>query len=319
MKLVIGRTFEKCPRRIVIAEALRGVDGEFTLTSREQAEWRIETIPLGRINIQVGCDGGPNFYNGASDRSSFIMFLPLGDPQLIRFNSKELDEHSLALLAPSSVVTVAARGVNRYAVLSIPMQVLIGSARFDEDDVADFADASAVWIASARCMKEVRRYVSRMIRTDWDIVPDHTIRVAEDELMSVLMHACDCRETGRRSGRRGRPVASRTLVIANVRALVAANGEAVPRLDDLCAAANVSERTLRNVFNECFGIGPNRHLRIQQLHRIRARLRAHERASVTVASIARQFGVWDLGRFASEYRRLFDELPSATLSGRGAN
>jgi AraC family ethanolamine operon transcriptional activator len=308
MRAIISGRFDE------IAEALSGVGGEFTLTGREQGEWRIETIPLGRINIQVGRDGGPNFYNGASDRDSFILFLPLGVPQLIRFNGKELDEHSLAMLAPSSAVTVAARSANRYAVLSIPMQVLAGTERYNEDDVAEFANASAVRMARANCVNEVRRCVVRMIRTDWEPMPDFAIRLAEDELMSVLMRACDSRDD-RRFPRRGRPASPRAHIIAQVAARIEAGSDPVPRLDDLCDAARVCERTLRSVFNEYFGVGPNRYLRIQQLHRIRASLRAAKRDSVTVAAVARQFGVWDLGRFASEYRRLFGELPSVTLRG----
>jgi hypothetical protein len=38
------------------------------------------------------------------------------------------------------------------------------------------------------------------------------------------------------------------------------------------------------------------------------------RPGATVASLACNFGFFDLGRFASAYRNLFDEPPSATLA-----
>ena len=43
--------------------------------------------------------------------------------------------------------------------------------------------------------------------------------------------------------------------------------------EDLCRAAGVSERTLRNVFYEHFGIAPHRYLMIARLNRVRAAIR----------------------------------------------
>jgi AraC family ethanolamine operon transcriptional activator len=82
---------------------------------------------------------------------------------------------------------------------------------------------------------------------------------------------------------------------------------------DLCRAAGVSERTLRNTFNEYFGVGPIRLLKMRQLREIRAALLAADPASETVASIAGRFGVWDFSLFARNYKRLFGESPSQTL------
>ena len=78
-------------------------------------------------------------------------------------------------------------------------------------------------------------------------------------------------------------------------------------------AAQVSERTLRNTFQEYFGVGPIRLLKVRQLREIRAALSAADCGKETVAHIAARFGVWDFNLFARNYRALYGETPSATL------
>ena len=83
--------------------------------------------------------------------------------------------------------------------------------------------------------------------------------------------------------------------------------------EDLCQAAGVSERTLRNVFYRNFGISPHRYLMLEKLHR--ARVALHEaRPGDTVSSICANLGLWDAGRFAARYRHLFGVLPSQDLA-----
>jgi len=53
------------------------------------------------------------------------------------------------------------------------------------------------------------------------------------------------------------------------------------------------------------------------LHATRRALLAGERGGPTVTEIAMTFGFYQLGRFATEYRTLFGELPSTTLSRHG--
>ena len=84
-------------------------------------------------------------------------------------------------------------------------------------------------------------------------------------------------------------------------------------LPDLCAAAGVADRTLRLCCEESFGMGPKRYLLLRRLHLARRALRTANAATETVTSIATQFGFWELGRFAVEYRSLFGESPSKTL------
>jgi AraC family ethanolamine operon transcriptional activator len=88
---------------------------------------------------------------------------------------------------------------------------------------------------------------------------------------------------------------------------------------DLCKASGVSERTLRAIFMEVFGMSPKRYLRARKLHAIRAELSVAGRGIETVASVAKRLGVKDGGRMARDYRRIFGEYPRETLERRVAS
>ena len=84
-------------------------------------------------------------------------------------------------------------------------------------------------------------------------------------------------------------------------------------MPELAAAAQVSERTLRLAFQERYGVGPIRYLRLRNLHRIHRALKATDSEEATVAEILLQHGEWEFGRVAGRCRGLFGELPSETL------
>jgi AraC family ethanolamine operon transcriptional activator len=85
----------------------------------------------------------------------------------------------------------------------------------------------------------------------------------------------------------------------------------------LCTAVGVSQRTLEYAFQERLGASPMEFIRRLRLHAARRALLAAQRGGVTVAQIAMTFGFYQLGRFSAEYRLLFGELPSATLTRQG--
>jgi AraC-like DNA-binding protein len=83
---------------------------------------------------------------------------------------------------------------------------------------------------------------------------------------------------------------------------------------DLCEATGASERTVRTVFIEHFGISPMRYLKLRRLNQVRARLRQGSAEVTSVKEVAFNAGFWDLGRFAGEYKALHGETPSMTLA-----
>lgn len=85
-----------------------------------------------------------------------------------------------------------------------------------------------------------------------------------------------------------------------------------PSVLDLCERLGVSRRTLQTCFQQVLGTSPHRYLLNMRLNGLRRALR-QAAATDTVQSLAADWGFWHLSSCAAEYRRLFGELPSATL------
>jgi AraC-like DNA-binding protein len=89
-------------------------------------------------------------------------------------------------------------------------------------------------------------------------------------------------------------------------------GEAI-YMAQLCRAAGVSERSLRNACHTVCGTSPKRFLVRRRMEEVRHALAsAHPRGS-TVTRIATDHGFFELGRFAASYSAIFGERPSQTL------
>ncbi len=81
----------------------------------------------------------------------------------------------------------------------------------------------------------------------------------------------------------------------------------------ICAALGVSDRTLRAYCQATLGVSPRRYLQLRRLQLARRALRGSAPQVTTVSNVARRYGFESLGRFASDYRAQFGELPSSTL------
>jgi AraC family ethanolamine operon transcriptional activator len=78
----------------------------------------------------------------------------------------------------------------------------------------------------------------------------------------------------------------------------------------------VSLRSLEMAFRSCMGMPPARYLRILRLNRAYERLLAVDPDEGFVGNVALDLGFTQFGRFSAEFRKLFGELPSATLQRR---
>ena len=82
-------------------------------------------------------------------------------------------------------------------------------------------------------------------------------------------------------------------------------------ISELHTAANVSSATLNRGFKERFGVSPKQYLVARRLCQARRCIQSSGDWQ-QISSVAYDFGFWHLGRFASDYRSMFGELPSET-------
>ena len=88
----------------------------------------------------------------------------------------------------------------------------------------------------------------------------------------------------------------------------------IPTIPELCQIANLSERSLQYGFKEYLGMTPIRYLRVLRLNGVRRELLISHSKKDRIVDVALNWGFIELGRFAGEYRQLFQELPSVTLN-----
>ena len=104
-----------------------------------------------------------------------------------------------------------------------------------------------------------------------------------------------------------------SLIMRRFRRAVEENPDQPLYIPELCAAIGVSDRTLRVCCQEQLGMSPKRYLLLRRMHLARRALRDGSPGMTTVTEIATQYGFWQFGRFAGEYKSLFGEAPSAAL------
>ncbi|MBR9884441.1 MAG: AraC family transcriptional regulator [Oceanospirillales bacterium] len=86
-------------------------------------------------------------------------------------------------------------------------------------------------------------------------------------------------------------------------------------VEELALTGNVSVRTVYNQFSKYFGLTPRLYMKNAKLKSLRQELVSNPRIR-NVTEVALDYGFTHLGRFSSDYRKMFGELPSETLKRR---
>lgn len=103
-------------------------------------------------------------------------------------------------------------------------------------------------------------------------------------------------------------------LVRRAREVALAHPDTPLQVQDLCRELRLSRRTLQDSFRAVLGISPLWYLRTLRLDGARRSLLT----GCSVQQVAETWGFWHWSRFSRDYRRLFGELPSATLRRAGS-
>jgi AraC family ethanolamine operon transcriptional activator len=84
-------------------------------------------------------------------------------------------------------------------------------------------------------------------------------------------------------------------------------------IEDICRETGVSKRTLEYIFQDFYGLSPKAYLKQLRLNQFHIVLKTQYSAGYKIKEIAEEWGFWHTGRLASDYFRLFGELPSESV------
>ena len=308
MARIVYRDFDE------FADAIQGIRGRVVPTARPQADWWLQVVVPGRLVVQQLQAGGPATFAGEGARRTITIGLP-ATARRIHIDGEPLEPTSFVLARTGQPFTVCSRQIARWAAITVPTDhPALPPELLRALNAIAFSRGDAHAHSPAPEIDRARSIVARICTDDRSarLVEAAAVRTAEEELMSVaaaILEHCVAASVPRL----GRPRLPRARIVARALALMEDRSGDPLFVDDLCRAARVSERTLRNIFQEYFGVGPMRLLKVRQLSEVRSALMAGTREMQNVASVARRFGVWDLGAFTRNYKALYGETPSDTL------
>jgi AraC family ethanolamine operon transcriptional activator len=277
---------------------------------RRRENWVMTQLLINNLSVQWGRAGSSVVVEGAAKPGGISIFLPTQTPLGISGNGHRLDESSLVINQTGDEFCIANDSSRPWFSVYVPYETLAGGeATTPVPFMHGFVQVPLPRIQRFRSV--IGQFNEAVQRAATDFESAAAQRAAEQkvvpEIRDLLAVPHQVEPT------LGRHTVPRGQIIRRSMDFVDQHEGEYLSVEQLAAAAGVSERTLRDAFQQYVGVAPVRYLNRRTLHQVRRALKAADPSMATVTEIATQFGVWQLGRFARDYRCLFGELPSETL------
>ena len=285
-------------------DAIRVAQVVYLKTGPTQSAWAHAWCPLTNINLQFGTDGSARIVHGTMSPGDWVFIFQSTElADVVVLDGHLIDWSELVVLPPNHHFTFVVSVPVSWIAVSVP-------APMAEKALSSAGRALGNGRLTAKVPELSMRQLVRLGQDARAISHDgrQDKRKVETALLSKLTAMMG------EAAVQSRPhdsASSAEKIIRDALTYVVAREADNVHVEDLTNAARVEYRTLLRAFQRYLQITPKRYLKLRQLNLVRRALNAQEASSAT--DIMAGFGVTEFGRFANEYKRLFDELPSETL------
>jgi AraC-like DNA-binding protein len=294
------------------AAASRVENLSIVITAPGKFRSEIASVELHNLSMDQGRMSLPRIIRGTPKLGSCRFHFPTFDNQApATFNGIETPAPSIAFSNPGAEFIASVPAENRWGRINLPSEKLASASRvLTGREIAppkrmDFLRPAPALMAR---LQNVHLAAMRLAATAPQILAhDEVAKAIEQELLRALVDCIVNPDTIEKA----RP--NRQRIVQRFHEAVEARQSDTVYLAEICAEIGVSDRTLRSVCKEYLGVNPHRYLWLRRMNHVRrALIHANPKAS-TVTTIANNHGFGELGRFATEYRKLYGESPSVTL------
>jgi len=285
-------------------ECIRGAHLRMVCDVVDTGCWALGHVDLAGVTLQIGAEGGGNVCYGANAHEGPMLFVPLTHATDHIVNGERLDDDSLlAIPCGADFLIRVHRVAHAWCSIALPPDAMAPGR--------PGAPSARIATAAPGAVARLRRIATAIAQSLVDRPADSPAHHAAGRDLTAAAVAC-LPPPPRPRASLGRPRFDRVTIVRRAMAVLDA-ATTVPTAADLARDVGVTNRTLLRTFQEAYGMPPKRYLLLRELHTVRRALRSGTVEGETVADILTRHGIWEFGRFAGRYQRLFGELPSRTL------
>ncbi len=299
------------------AAAVGHADLCLTMSRMKRPQWTMRHIGLAdSIDIQMVDEGGSSLASGAVRDDGFVLFL--SEASDFSANGRLLNQDAVFLIPAGKEFCLTIDHPHRWTSVFVPF-ASVDAADIMMPDSRTIGTSARIVHPRNGVAKRVRSCVTRFVAGAQaePSVLQHTVSVRSfHEALTGCLKNCLVADGTKSERRPGRPRTVDHKLIAKAVELIEDSPETTATVSGLVAALDVSERSVQTGFQRFLGVSPQRFIALRRLHRARRRLMAGSLPDTTVTRVAAEVGIWDFGRFAQRYAKLFGEKPSETLKRR---
>jgi AraC-like DNA-binding protein len=283
------------------------------VTDRCSFRARLTPIALHRLRLLSAEESASRTAFFSVPRDTVLVHIPLGDGLLPIWGGTATRAGEILSLDAGDRMHVRSTSRCRWGAILLPTRLLLNYARTITGDALMLPSGMCRWRPSAKAFRrlfQLHTSATRVANTQAGVITRSEPANALGQEVIEAVVAClfeGSAQPGSDAQHRHADIMGRFEDLLRAHPNEALNSAAV------CAALDVSGRTLRNCCRAHLGMGPIPYMRLRRMQLVHQALRRADPATARISQLAARYGLGQAGRFAGDYRAWSGELPSVTL------